>query len=204
MTSLAVAMWFGMFAVQTDKSEVGDAAKKIAESKSYSWKGSLKFEGQLPFGGGGGGGGGADIPEQTFSGSFEDGVGSHILTDASEFISVGDKSVTRPRGEWRMVEAPGGGGGGGGGFTSTSSIGMTSSSSGRGASHAMASTATTTATCSPPDTSPASDLRPRPSGSGSAMPGKAIVAAPDRGAVPRRRRLSGVDRAGRRRTWMAA
>jgi len=115
MTSLAVAMWFGMFAVQTDKSEVGDAAKKIAESKSYSWKGSLKFEGQLPFGGGGGGGGGADIPEQTFSGSFEDGVGSHILTDASEFISVGDKSVTRPRGEWRMVEAPGGGGGGGGG-----------------------------------------------------------------------------------------
>ncbi len=108
MTILALAV---CFVVQTEKGEVADAAKKVADAKSYSWKGSLKFEGQLPFGGGGGGGGG-DIPEQTFSGTFEDGVGSHILTDTSEFISVGDKSVTRPRGEWRMVEAPGGGGGG--------------------------------------------------------------------------------------------
>lgn len=87
----------GTAALAGDKDEIVAAGKKVIEGKSYSWSGTLKFEGQLPFGGG------QEIPEAKFSGT-QDGHATHIVTDSAEFIRVGDRTVRRPRGEWRLVE----------------------------------------------------------------------------------------------------
>jgi hypothetical protein len=112
------ALAAALAALQDDKDEVCAAVEKSVGAESYSWKGASKFEGQLPFGGRGGGG---EIPESKFSGRHQKDVGTHLLTDAVEFITVGDKTVSRPRGEWRLTgsqeggDRPGGGGRGPGG-----------------------------------------------------------------------------------------
>jgi hypothetical protein len=109
MVMLATAL---VALMQSDaKDEALGAGKKLAESKNYSWKGSSKFEGDLPFGGNQG----QAMPEIKVEGSHVDGTGTRILTETSEYIKVGDKTVTRPRGEWRVVEENAGDGFRGGG-----------------------------------------------------------------------------------------
>jgi hypothetical protein len=76
--------------------ELTGILKKFSESKSYSWKGITKFEGGMP--------GGGEIPDARFEGAHEDGVATHLLTDNAEFFRVGEKTVTRPRGEWRLID----------------------------------------------------------------------------------------------------
>lgn len=115
IATLALAAALG--ALQDEKAEVCAAVEKAFAEASYSWTGTLKFEGQLPFGGRGGRGGGGQIPESKFSGHHQKDVGTHLLTDSMEFLTVGDKTISRPRGEWRLVGRPEGGdrfGGGGG------------------------------------------------------------------------------------------
>lgn len=80
------------------KDEALGAAKKVVELKNYAWKGTMKFEGNLPFGNN-------EIPEMKFEGSHDADKGTHMLTDSNEYLKVGDKTVTRPRGEWRVVES---------------------------------------------------------------------------------------------------
>jgi len=94
------------------KDEAIGAAKKVVEMKNYSWKGSMKFEGNLPFGGNNG-----EMPEMKFEGSHDADKGTHMLTDSTEYLKVGEKTVSRPRGEWRIVDPQdqGGFGGRGGG-----------------------------------------------------------------------------------------
>lgn len=114
IVTFALAAALGV--VQDEKAEVCAAVEKAVLDEGYTWTGTQKFEGQLPFGGRGGGGGGAGaIPESRFSGRHQKGVGTHLVTDSMEFLTVGDKTVSRPRGEWRLVGSPEGGDRPGGG-----------------------------------------------------------------------------------------
>jgi hypothetical protein len=98
-----------------DKEDLVNAAKKVADAKSYSFKGETKME--LPAIGGQGGG---NQDPQKFEGKHEAEVGTHILTDSQEVVKIGNKTASRPRAEWRVTTdgAEGGDQGGGrrGGF----------------------------------------------------------------------------------------
>jgi hypothetical protein len=103
----ALAILLGLFQAEAKDEAIG-AAKKMVELKNYGWKGSMKFDGNLPFGGNN------EIPEAKFEGSHDADKGTHMLTDSTEYLKVGEKTVSRPRGEWRLEEERDGGGGFGG------------------------------------------------------------------------------------------
>ncbi len=111
--SLAGRVW------ADDKEDLAAAAKKTAESKSYSFKGETKTE--MPAFGGQGGG--AQDP-QKFEGKHEEGVGTHILTDQQEIVKVGAKTASRPRAEWRVTDETQQGQGGGRGAGGRGMAGM--------------------------------------------------------------------------------
>jgi len=110
MKHLAFAFAFAMSAVAgaQDKDEVSGAAKKTVELKNYEFKGTSKLDGNLPFGGGGGG----PLPETKFTGAYDAGTGLYVSTETNEWVTIGGKTVTRPKQEWRVVDPQGGGGGG--------------------------------------------------------------------------------------------
>lgn len=109
MTTLAL-----LALLAQDKEDIVSAAKKLAESKNYSFQGTSKFDGQLPFGGGGGGQ--QEIPEAKFSGSYDAEKALVMQTDTNDYVKIGKVLVTRPRAEWRVVEEQPAEGGGGRGF----------------------------------------------------------------------------------------
>jgi hypothetical protein len=116
MLKLVVALMVCVSAVYADdKDDVANAAKKVAELKSFSFSVESKTEGS-GFGGGGGGGGGGGPQSFKYEGKFQKDVGQMITTDTMEFVKIGTITAQRPRGDWRVVEDnPQGGGGGGGG-----------------------------------------------------------------------------------------
>lgn len=84
--------------IADDKDDLAAAAKKAAESSSFSFKGEIVSEMPSMMGGMG------DNEPTKFEGKFESGVGTYIKTSTHEFITVGDKTATRPIAEWKLTE----------------------------------------------------------------------------------------------------
>jgi hypothetical protein len=91
-----------------DKDAVANAAKKLAEAGSYTFKGEVKVDSPL-------GGGGQQIPG--YEGKFDKELGSYVtIGDRGEFFRKGDKIfVKQQQGEWTELEKAQLAGGGQGG-----------------------------------------------------------------------------------------
>jgi hypothetical protein len=81
-----------------EKDDVAAAAKKLQERSSFSFKGETRTEMPGMMGGMG------DSDPSTFEGKYEKDVGSFIKTPTHEFITVGDKTATRPLSDWKLLE----------------------------------------------------------------------------------------------------
>lgn len=81
-----------------DKDDLAAAAKKAHESSSYSFKGETTTEMPSMMGGMG------DNEPTKFEGKYEKGVGAYIRTATHEFVTIGDKTASRPLAEWKMLE----------------------------------------------------------------------------------------------------
>jgi hypothetical protein len=93
-TLLALALAF----VLDEKDDVAVAAKKIAEAKSYSYKGS-SAQGRV--------GGDREPEARPVEGKHESGVGSVVSTDAQQFVRIGDKTAVCPKPVWRVIQGRG-------------------------------------------------------------------------------------------------
>lgn len=90
-TLIALAIAF----VLDDKDDVAAAAKKLAESKSYSFKGTAS-QGRT--------GGDREPQARPFEGKHEGGVGTLMTTDAQLVVRIGDKTAICPKPVWRVVQ----------------------------------------------------------------------------------------------------
>ncbi len=112
VTALVVALGLVAPAWADEKEDLANAAKKLTDSKSYSFKGETLVKAPAM-----GGGNAAEPKPAKYEGKHEEGVGTLIETDAATIVRVGTKVATCPKQEWRVTEdapPPGGGAGGGG------------------------------------------------------------------------------------------
>jgi hypothetical protein len=97
--SLAAA-WFliPFLAALDDKDDLGNAVKKFAEAKSYSFKGELVLT--IP-------GRNENAPPPTpvaFDGKFAEDVGLVVQTPQDEIVRIDGKTAIRPKPIWRVLE----------------------------------------------------------------------------------------------------
>ena len=128
-STVAVVAGFSVAAQAAPKDEVTDAAKKLGEAKSYSWKSDTQFQGG--FGGGGGGGQGRGRFGGPTEGKIEKDGFAHLSMQRGdntvEAVVKGDKGAVKTQDGWQslaelqaQLAADGGQGGQGrgrGGFT---------------------------------------------------------------------------------------
>ncbi len=112
VTALVVALGLVAPAWADEKEDLANAAKKLTDSKSYSFKGETLVKAPAI-----GGGNAAEPKPAKYEGKHEEGVGTLIETEMATIVRVGTKIATCPKQEWRVTEdaPPAGGGGGGGG-----------------------------------------------------------------------------------------
>jgi hypothetical protein len=81
-----------------DKDDLGSAVKKLAEAKSYSFKGESLLS--VP-----GRGDTAPAPTPTaFEGKFAEDVGLVVQTAQEEIVKIDGKTAVRPKAVWRVID----------------------------------------------------------------------------------------------------
>ncbi|MBI3855436.1 MAG: hypothetical protein HY293_07070 [Planctomycetes bacterium] len=113
-TASLFALLLSLPAAFDDKDDLAAAAKKLADAKSYSFKGELTLT--VP-------GRNADNPAPAptptaFEGKFADDVGLVVQTAQDEIVKIDGKTAVRPKAVWRVIDdgnrgARGAGGAGG-------------------------------------------------------------------------------------------
>ena len=108
-SAVAVVAGFAVAAQAAPKDEVTDAAKKLGEAKSYSWKSDTQFQGG--FGGGGGGGQGRGRFGGPTEGKIEKDGFAHLSMQRGdntvEAVVKGDKGAVKTQDGWQsLAELP--------------------------------------------------------------------------------------------------